>query len=306
MLLLHFEQGAWILLTSLIVFQQTYSATRIRLFHRVLGTLIGVVLGVTLSLLLPTHAGQILLLLGSIYAFIYWLKKKYTVAAIFITTFVLEIFNLLSSKGIEVMLPRIIDTLVGGAITYLVVRFVWPDWQYKQLPKLLHTAVVKNKRYFESIYKGGMSEEDYGHNRRTAYNADNALTSAWKGMRLEPKHTRQYQERAFNLTILNHALLSYISAFGVHKHTEELTEMERTFCYNISCVLGYVSDLLTGDADLVEPDAPIQEIGCGEEKIEELQSNQVNRRAGLIYNIAHVSRELLVEANALVGHKKSE
>ncbi len=306
MQLLHFEKGAWILLTSLIVFQQTYSATRMRLFHRVLGTLLGVILGVTLAQLLPTQAGHILLLLGSIYAFFYWLKKNYTIAAIFITTFVLAVFNLLSSQGVEVMLPRIIDTLIGGLIAYLVVRFVWPDWQYKQLPTLLHTAVVKNKRYFESIYDGSVSEEEYQHNRRTAYNADNALTSAWKGMRLEPKHTRLYQERAFNLTNLNHALLSYISAFGVHKHTEDLTAQERSFCHNVSRVLHHASDLLTGNVDQTEMEALLQEANCWEERIEELQQDKANRRAGLIYNIAHVSRELLIETKSIVKEGKGD
>ena len=305
MQLLHFEKGAWILLTSLIVFQQTYSATRMRLFHRVLGTLLGVILGVTLAQLLPTHAGHILLLLGSIYAFFYWLKKNYTIAAIFITTFVLAVFNLLSSQGVEVMLPRIIDTLIGGAIAFLVVRFVWPDWQYKQLPSLLHTAVVKNKRYFESVYDGTVGEDEYQHNRRTAYNADNALTSAWKGMRLEPKHTRLYQERAFNLTNLNHALLSYISAFGVHKHAEDLTEQERSFCDNVSRVLHYASGLLTGETDHTELETVLQEANCWEDRIEELQQDEANRKAGLIYNIAHVSRELLIETKGIVSSKYS-
>ncbi|MDD2327910.1 MAG: FUSC family membrane protein [bacterium] len=306
MQLLHFEKGAWILLTSLIVFQQTYSATRMRLFHRVLGTLWGVILGVTLAQLLPTQAGHILLLLGSIYAFFYWLRNNYTIAAIFITTFVLAVFNLLTSQGVEVMLPRITDTLIGGAIAYLVVRFVWPDWQYKQLPTLLHTAVVKNKRYFESIYDGSVSEEEYQHNRRTAYNADNALTSAWKGMRLEPKHTRLYQERAFNLTNLNHALLSYISAFGVHKHAEDLTEQEQSFCYNVSRVLHYASDLLTGNADPAELEILLRDANCWEEQIEELQHDKANRRAGLIYNIAHVSRELLIETKSIVKEGKGD
>ena len=52
----------------------------------------------------------------------------------------------------------------------------------------------KNKRYFESIYEGSVSEEDYLHNRRTAYNADNELTSAWKGMRLEPKDSNNFKK----------------------------------------------------------------------------------------------------------------
>lgn len=298
MQLFHFDKGAWILLTSLIVFQQTYSATRMRLFHRVFGTLIGVILGVTLAQLLPTLAGQILLLMCSIYLFFYWLKKNYVVAAIFITTYVLASFNLLSEQGIAVMLPRIFDTLIGGTITYLVVRFVWPDWQYKQLPELLQHAMIKNKRYFESIYEGSVTEEEYLHNRRTAYNADNALTSAWKGMRLEPKDRKQYEEHAFTLTNLNHALLSYISAFGVHKHADRLTPEEEVFCRDVSMVLVYVIELLEGKADKSQLENLVNKAYYWEESLEEMQKDPINARAGLIYNIAHVSRELLVETSA--------
>lgn len=298
--LLHIDKGAWILLTSLIVFQQTYSATRIRLFNRLLGTLLGVVVGVSLSQILPTLAGQILLLSTSIYLFFYWLKKNYVVAAVFITTYVLASFNLHDNQGVAVMMPRIIDTLIGGVIAYLVVRFVWPDWQYKQLPTLLYNAVNKNKRYFESIYEGTVSEEDYLHNRRTAYNADNSLTAAWKGMRLEPRKTRMFQDSAFNLTNLNHALLSYISAFGVHKHAEELTVEEREFCVAISNILQFVVDLLKGDADKSQLDTLVLSTAMWEQDLEKLQMDKENKKAALIYNIAHVSRQLLIESKEIV------
>ncbi len=280
--LFHIDKGAWILLTSLIVFQQTYSATRIRLFNRVLGTLLGVFLGVSLSQILPTLSGQILLLLTSIYLFFYWLKKNYVVAAVFITVYVLASFNLHDNQGIAVMIPRIVDTLIGGVIAYLVVRFVWPDWQYKQLPKLMFNALNKNKRYFESIYKGAISEEDYLHIRRTAYNADNSLNAAWKGMRLEPRKTRVFQESAFNLTNLNHALLSYISAFGVHKHAEELTPEEHEFCNKVSYVLQFVVDILKGQADVSQIEILVQSTTRWEEDLEKLQLNENNKRATLI------------------------
>lgn len=238
-------------------------------------------------------------MLGSIYAFYYWLKKNYVVAAIFITIFVLAAFNLLTSEGVAVMLPRIVDTLIGGILAFLVVRFVWPDWQYKQLPDLLHTAVVKNKRYFESIYDGSVNEEDYLHNRRTANNADNALTSAWKGMRIEPKSTRLYQNKAFNITNLNHALLSYISAFGVHKYSIELTEKEREFCRDISSVLHFVSESLKSPDDEMEYNNYIELANRWEDSMAEMKNDAGNRRMVLIYNIAHVSREILVEAKGI-------
>ena len=293
------EKGAWILLTSLIVFQQTYSATRMRLFHRIWGTLVGVILGVLLAHLLPTLLGQALLLLGSIYMFFYWLKKNYTVAAIFITVFVLASFNILSDEGIAVMSPRIIDTLIGGTIAYLVVRFVWPDWQFKQLPRLLLLAVAKNRRYFESTYRAGITDEAYFHNRRAAYRADNALASAWKGMRLEPKQVRVYEDRAFNLTNLNHALLSYISAFGVHRYAD-LTDKELALCYEINDVLGDVCALLTRNASNVSLQDQIVQAKSWDEQLEELKGDSHSSRVRLLYNIAHAARELLLEASEMV------
>ena len=299
--LFHIEKGAWILLTSLIVCQQTYSATRQRLFHRIFGTLLGVVLAVILAHLLPTLLGQMLLLLGAIYAFFFWLKKNYTVAAIFITIFVLAAFNLLAGQGIAVMLPRIIDTLIGGFLAFFVVRFIWPDWQYKQLPVLLHTAVTKNKRYFQNIYDAQVTETQYQHNRRSAHNADNALTSAWKDMRLEPKSKRHYQQKAFRLTDLNHALLSYISAFGVHnrKIKNPLTEVEVRFCCYVSHILQFVAETMSQSVDDVGFGEHIAQANEWEREIARSKSNNDNQRIILIHNIARVSLELLVEGRGL-------
>ena len=299
--LFHIEKGAWILLTSLLVVQQTYSATRQRLFHRIFGTLMGVVLGVGLAQLLPTLTGQILLMLGTIYAFFFWVKQNYTIAAIFITIYVLAAFNLLAGAGVAVMLPRIIDTLIGGFLAYIVVRFIWPDWQYKQLPVLLHAAIGKNRHYFQTIYNESVTETEYLQIRRTANNADNALTSAWKDMRREPKSKRRYQQKAFRLTNLNHALLSYISAFGVHIHKTEhpLGEDELRFCGYINHILQFVTETMSQNVDDSLFDQHIAQANNWEEEIAHAKYNTNIQRMALIHNIAHVSRELLEEAHRL-------
>ena len=301
MYLFNIEKGAWILLTSLIVVQQTYSATRQRLFHRIFGTLMGVVLGVGLAHLLPTLTGQILLMLGAIYAFFFWLKRNYTIAAIFITIYVLASFNLLADQGVAVMLPRIIDTLIGGFLAYIVVRFIWPDWQYKQLPILLYTAIAKNKRYFEGIYTPSVTETEYLHNRRTAHNADNALTSSWKDMRLEPKSKRRFQQKAFRLTDLNHALLSYISAFGVHnrKAKHPLTQDELRFCNYVSQILQFVTEAMSQQPNEIPYKEHHANANRWEREISQMKADTKNQRIILIHNIARVAREILNEAHKL-------
>ncbi|MEL7585909.1 MAG: FUSC family membrane protein, partial [Prolixibacteraceae bacterium] len=115
-------KGEWIILTSLFVCQPSYSETRRRLFQRILGTFSGVIGGVLIVQLLPTTAGQTLLMLTSAYLFFLWLRSKYAVSVIFITIFVLCAFNLISSQGIVVMFPRLADTLIGSALAILTVR----------------------------------------------------------------------------------------------------------------------------------------------------------------------------------------
>ena len=300
MYLFAFPKGAWILMTSLLVCQQTYSATRLRLEHRVLGTLFGVILGILLAQLLPTLWGQILMLLGAIYAFFYWLKEKYAYAAVFITVFVMAAFNLQDNQGMSVMLPRIVDTIIGGGLAYLVVRYLWPDWQYRKLPELLHAAVAKNKRYFESIYNKSVPDPEYQHNRRAAHNADNALTSAWKGMRLEPKRKRQYRQKAYNLTYLNHTLLSYISAFGVHKSSIRLSEKELEYCVKTGLVLESVCQLLTNADDAHNLEQFLKQANQWEDEIYLARKQpDAQRHLLLIHNIARVSCHLLAEARGV-------
>lgn len=215
------EKGEWIVLTILFVLQPSYSETRKRLFQRILGTFAGVIIGV-LIIQLFSYSGQIVLMLASAYLFFFWMKRKYSISIIFITIFVLCAFNIIANKGIDVMAPRLIDTLIGAFISFLVVRFLWPDWQYKKLPNLLSEAILKNTAYLKAIlneYKNPVTDDlTYRIARREAHRADNALVMAWQNMQLDPKKHQKLKKTAFRLTYLNHALLSYLSAFGAHRN----------------------------------------------------------------------------------------
>lgn len=213
-------KGEWIVLTILFVLQPSYSETRKRLLQRILGTFSGVLIGILL-LQLFSFSGQIVLMLVSAYLFLFWMKRKYSIGIIFMTIFVLCAFNIIANKGADVMLPRLIDTLVGAFISFIVVRFLWPDWQYKKLPNLLSEVILKNTAYLKAIlseYKNPVSDDlTYRIARREAHRADNALVMAWENMQLDPRKHQKLKKTAFTLTYLNHALLSYLSALGAHR-----------------------------------------------------------------------------------------
>jgi uncharacterized membrane protein (TIGR01666 family) len=218
------NHGYWILLTSLFVCQPNYNATRHRLALRVIGTLIGVAIGLPVLLLVPSIEGQLLLIVLTGVLFFAFRNIQYAHATMFITLLVLLCFNLLG-EGFEVALPRIIDTLIGCAIAWAAVTFIWPDWKFRNLPTVMARAVDANCRYLDAIleqyHQGRDNRLPYRIARRDAHNRDAELASVVSNMSTEPRVTAEMRETAFRLLCLNHTFTSYISALGAHR--EKLT-----------------------------------------------------------------------------------
>ncbi|MRT93519.1 YccS family putative transporter [Ancylomarina sp. 16SWW S1-10-2] len=304
------DKGEWILLTSLFVCQPSYSETRRRLFQRVLGTLTGVLVGVLIAQIMPTMAGQTVLMLVSGYAFCVWLRKNYAVSVIFITIFVIAAFNLLAGKGLAILEPRIIDTLIGALLAIAAVRFLWPDWQQKHLSGLLISALDKNVTYFSMIlseYQEHQADDlNYRIARHKANLADNALVLAWKSMKLEPKKQQKFQKHAFSLTYLNHALLSYLSALGAHKDTTNyISKEQQDMFHQIEMVL------LKAVKALNENKACDPSIGLHSfldelsSRLDSCEKGVERQKLALIYNIAEVSEQLLREASHIAKETKA-
>lgn len=284
------EKGEWILLTSLLVLQQSFVSTRQRFVERVFGTLYGVVAGILLVQIMPTLAGHIILLLLSYYLFFYYTKHKYAIAVIFVTILVITLFNIQLDQGIEVMGPRMLHTVIGSVLAYLSVRFILPDWQYRNLSQLLSTALECNEKYFEAIYTEGIDEDTYNELRQAAHQADNALTAAWQSIKVEPRRAKYFQEQAFRLTYLNHTTLSYISAFGAHNKNNKIYEENLVVCHEISRVLCDAHDLLINKG---------QAIGASPLELrdaEEIRNEHPTRTMLLLLNIRRFAHELYVEA----------
>lgn len=232
------DRGYWILLTSLFVCQPNYNATRRRLTLRVSGTIIGILIGFPILYFVPSIEGQLVLIVITGTLFFAFRTIQYAHATLFITLLVLLSFNLLG-EGYDVALPRIIDTLIGCAIAWFAVSFIWPDWKFRQLPVVIQKTMTNNCYYLDAIliqyYQGKDNSLSYRIARRNAHSSDGELASLISNMSSEPKSYQASQEVAFQLLCLNHTLLSYISALGVHRSKIEdenvLTLLNDTVCY---------------------------------------------------------------------------
>jgi uncharacterized membrane protein (TIGR01666 family) len=232
------QHGYWILLTSLFVCQPNYSATRRRLALRIIGTLVGVAIGLPILWFVPSLEGQLILIVITGVLFFAFRNVQYAHATMFITLLVLLCFNLLG-EGFEVALPRIIDTLLGCAIAWAAVSFIWPDWRFRRLSLVVERAFNANCRYLDAIleqyHQGRDDRLEYRIARRDAHNKDAELASVVSNMSTEPRVKPQTRETAFRLLCLNHTFNSYVSALGAHReklnNEEILLLLDDAVCY---------------------------------------------------------------------------
>ena len=223
--LLQLPQGFWLLLTVLFVCQPSFSETRKRLLQRSIGTLLGILLGYPILMVIDGTFTQVLLLIFSAFLFFSYLRTNYGLAVIFITLFVMFLFNLLTGTGMDILPARIAETLLGSALSILTITFIYPDWQFQRFPLLAKQLLQLSGRYFQQVgtqYHYGRSENlNYRATRFATFKSDAALTSAWQSMLFEPSSKQKLSKEIYALVNRCDALVAYIAALASHRHKIE-------------------------------------------------------------------------------------
>ncbi len=216
----HPQNGYWILLTTLLICQPSYGATRRRLLQRVAGTIAGLVAGWAALHMFVFGPAQLLLLVVSGVVFFAARHRGYALATAAITLFVVLCFNQLGS-GYEMMWPRLLDTLIGAGIAALATWFILPDWHRRRLNDVLADTLRTDARYLERIIaqyaSGRLDDLDYRIARRDAHNANAALSGVLGNMLREPDRHQQGSDWLLRFLTSAHTLLGHLSTLGAHR-----------------------------------------------------------------------------------------
>lgn len=214
------NHGYWILMTVLFVSQPNFNATKRRLKLRISGTLAGVLIGLPVLYFIPSVEGQLIILIIAGVLFFELRSRQYAQATAFITLLALISFNL-DGSGFDAAVPRIVDTIIGCLFAWLGVSFIWPDWKFRRLPRLVNRALTAQCDYLAAVvrhYHDGKSNDmDYRIKRRAAHNTDAELASFISTLATEPDQDAIQVSQCFRFLCLSHTFLSYISALGAHR-----------------------------------------------------------------------------------------
>jgi len=189
---LHLPKPYWILMTVLLVTQNGYGATRVRIFHRAAGTLAGLVIAAgTLHFHVPegyTLASMLVITLAS-YLII---RKSYGWATVGFTVTAVYTIQLLTLNGEHFILARFVDTVIGCLIAFGGMVWLWPQWQSGLLRKNAQQALEADQEAIRLILSSDPQAPTLAYQRMRVNQAHNALFNSLNQAMQEPGFNSQY------------------------------------------------------------------------------------------------------------------
>lgn len=229
---LAFDHSYWILLTILVISKPGFSLTKERNYHRIIGTVIGALVGsVILHYITDKNTLFAILIIFMVAAYSFQ-RKNYVVSVLFMTPYVLIIFDFLGMGTVSIAKERILDTLIGSGIALLASYSLFPNWEKQKVKEAMTELLKANKNYFKEVtnlyFENNSDATNYKLARKDVYVSSSNLASLFQRMFAEPKAKQFYMKELHQFTVFNHLLTSYIASLSLYirehnfKHTNQL------------------------------------------------------------------------------------
>lgn len=255
---LDFSHSYWILLTILVILKPGFSLTKERNYQRLIGTIIGAFIGMgVLTFVHDKNVLFVILLIGMVGAYSFQ-RKNYVVSVVFMTPYILLLFEFLGAGSISLARERIYDTLIGSAIALIANYFVLPTWEYEKLKETMREMVIANLGYFKEV--AGLYFEPSAHHltkykvaRKDVYVTSAELSSLFQRMFSEPKSKQKYMVELHQFTVLNHLLTSYTASLSLYYKEHNFNQLNfddlQPLANNTSYLLNLASENLVKQSD---------------------------------------------------------
>lgn len=218
--LLNFSHSYWILLTILVISKPGFSLTKKRNYERLIGTVAGAFIGMGILVYIQDKNTLFIILLFCMIGCYSFQRKNYVVSVLFMTPYILVLFDFLGMGGLSVARERIYDTLIGSGIALLASYSLFPNWEHQKLKEAMLDTLKANMNYFEQVT---FLYADQVHNltnykvaRKEVYVTTANLASLFQRMFSEPKSKQLLMSELHQFTALNHLLSSYVATLSLY------------------------------------------------------------------------------------------
>ncbi|OYE06447.1 FUSC family protein [Nostoc sp. 'Peltigera membranacea cyanobiont' 232] len=218
--ILPLPRGYWITLTALVALKPNFGGTSETTVQRVIGTIFGGIIGITLVLLLKNTLAIAVCFLLLVFVAMAVRSLSYSIFIILLTPAIILLLNLISGGGWEVGVLRIVDSLVGGVLALLGSYLLFPSWERQQLPAQLEKTIRANLAYFQQVianYLHPQPDESMNMLRHQAALENVNANAAAQRLFSEPRHIQGEIEPVMTLITYIRGFFSSVTTLAEHK-----------------------------------------------------------------------------------------
>jgi uncharacterized membrane protein YccC len=220
------------------------------------GTLVGVLLVLAILYFISASSMLLVIMILSMLIGYSMLRVNYFIFVVFLTIFVVISFYFLNPLAFKTLIvERLVDTVIGGAIAAAVSRFVFPVWGHDEIQASMVKMLKANRNYFSSAWsavkQNNVETPPYEAARKEAVVALTNLSQNFQHMLSEPQQAKE-SAAIHQFVIANHMLTSHIAALSTDKlltnHTadadpEKLSEL---IVHELKQAEAHIQDHFTG------------------------------------------------------------
>lgn len=228
-----FQNPYSILLIVIVIMRPNYGLTRSRAKDRIVGTLIGGVIGFGMVFMIQhPYVYGAMGVISLIFA-LSLVQKNYKASATFITLSVVFIYAILEPDILSLIKFRILDTFVGAGLSYAAMLWFWPTWEFVEIKENIEKSVNANKDFLHKIteyyQRKGNVPTSYNIARKQAFLETSNLSSAYQRMIQDPKSKQKEKDKIYELVVLNHTLLASLASVSTYIQHHKTTEASEGF-----------------------------------------------------------------------------
>jgi uncharacterized membrane protein YccC len=179
----------WVALTITFVLKPDFGSVFSRALLRALGTVAGLVVAAAVLAAVPRgwwDVAVMLVLAALIPAFT---PRGYGYQTAAITPVILLLSDILNHQGTALLLPRLVDSLIGCGIALVAGYLLWPESWHTRVGDRLADAVDNTARYVESAFGDGTEPAARARMRRRLYRDLSVIRTEFQRALTEPPPT---------------------------------------------------------------------------------------------------------------------
>lgn len=289
----------WIILTIIIIMRPSYGLTKNRSKDRVIGTLIGAVIASGLVIYISNiYVYGALGVLCLVLAFSIQ-EKNYKAAAAFVTLNVIFIYAILEPNISKVIQFRVIDTIIGAALSYIAMRLLFPAWSFMEIGDAMKDGLKANNAFFTSISKyyqdKGKVPTSLKVNRKEAFLQMSNLSAAFQRMAQEPKSKQNHFDDIYELVEINHSFLASLASLSSYIQNHKTTAASEEFIM--------ISEKIQANLDRIC--SQLKAIDFESKIINSNPLNVINESERLKLSIEHLTNKTIINTENVRNHQEA-